>query len=96
MKKVTYTLDSETIDTLERTAERLSRPKSQVVREAIRFYGEEVDRLSVEERDTMLRLFDELTARIPQRPRAEVERELETLKRARRSGGRGGQPETDG
>lgn len=96
MRKVTYTLDPETIDTLERTAERLSRPKSQVVREAIRFYGEEVDRLSVEERDTMLRLFDELTARIPLRPRAEVERELEALKRARRSGGRGGQPEADG
>ena len=45
MKKFTYTLDEDTVAALERAAERLSRPKSQVVREAIRFYGEHLDRL---------------------------------------------------
>jgi len=88
MIKVTFTLDDGTIASLERTASRLSKPKSQVVREAIRFYGEQADRLPDEERERMLRLFDEVTARIPGRPRTEVENELSATARARRSGGR--------
>ena len=88
MIKVTFTLDDGTVASLERTAARLSKPKSQVVREAIRFYGEQADRLSNEEREEMLKLFDEVTAGIPHRPRAEVEEELAEVRRARRSGGR--------
>jgi len=88
MIKVTFTLDDSTIASLERTAARLSKPKSQVVREAIRFYGEQTDRLSDEEREEMLKLFDEVTASIPHRPRVEVEKELAEVRRARRSGGR--------
>ena len=88
MIKVTFTLDDGTIASLERTAARLSKPKSQVVREAIRFYGDQTDRLSDEEREEMLKLFDAVTASIPQRPRVEVERELAEVRRARRSGGR--------
>ena len=88
MNKFTFTLDEDTVAALERVSERLSRPKSQVVREAIRFYGERVDRLSAEERNRMLALFDEATAALPDRPRAEVEEELEEVRRARRSGGR--------
>lgn len=88
MKKVTYTLDDDTVAHLDRMARRLSKPKSQVVREAIRFYGEEVDRLSDEERDQMLEVFDEVTARIPNRSRADVNAELEAVGKARRSGGR--------
>jgi metal-responsive CopG/Arc/MetJ family transcriptional regulator len=95
MKKVTYTLDEETLDTLERMAERLDRSKSQVVREAIKLYGEEVDRLSDEERDAMLRLFDEVTAAIPNRSRDEVKEELAEVTRARRHGGRRTEPEKD-
>ncbi len=86
MIKVTFTLDDGTIASLERTASRLSKPKSQVVREAIRFYGEQADRIPDEERERMLRLFDEVTAEIPERPRAEVERELSEVARARRFG----------
>jgi len=89
MIKVTFTLDDGTVASLERTAARLSKPKSQVVREAIRFYGEQTDRLSEEEREEMLKLFDEVTASIPHRPRAKVEEELAEGRRARRSGGRG-------
>jgi hypothetical protein len=65
MDKFTFTLDEETVAALEGAAERLVRPKSQVVREAIRFYGKHVDRLSSEERDRMLALFDHLTAVLP-------------------------------
>lgn len=88
MIKVTFTLDDGTVASLERTATRLSRPKSQVVREAIRFYGEQIDQLSDAERDQMLRVFDKVTDLIPDRPRAEVEDELAEVNRARRSGGR--------
>lgn len=88
--KVTFTLDDETVSALERLAERLSRPKSQVVREAIRVYGKQADRLTDEERDAMLGAFDELTKRIPGRPRGEVEKELAAARKARREGGRRG------
>lgn len=90
MKKVTFTLDEDTVGYLDRTAERLSMPKSQVVREAIRIYGEQAGRLSSEERERMLRVFDEVTEGIPERPREEVEAELEEVREARRGGGRGG------
>lgn len=85
MKKVTYTLDDETVADLERIAERLSKPKSQVVREAIQLYRQEMGRLTGEERDEMLRAFDRLVAKIPKRNRGEVEQELEEIRRARRS-----------
>jgi hypothetical protein len=45
-------------------------------------------RLTEEERDRVLDVFDETTARIPDRPRAEVEAELEAVRNARRAGGR--------
>lgn len=86
--KVTFTLDDETVAYLGRTAQRLGLPKSQVVREAIRLYGEQAGLLSVEERDRALALFDEVTEAIPQRPREAVERELAEIRRARREGGR--------
>lgn len=95
MKKVTYTLDEETLAWVDRLAERLSKAKSQVVREAIRFYGQEMGRLSQEERERMLGLFDEVTAGIPTRPRGEVEKELAEVREARRVGGRGGAKELD-
>jgi hypothetical protein len=94
MKKVTFTLDEPTVAYLERTAERLGMPKSQVVREAIRVYGEQAARLSTAERDRMLRVFDEVASEIPDRPRREVERELEEIRESRRSGGRRGADRT--
>ncbi|MCJ7630715.1 MAG: ribbon-helix-helix domain-containing protein [Longimicrobiales bacterium] len=88
MIKFTFTLDDETVGALERAAACLGRPKSQVVREAIRQYGEQLDRLPDEERDRMLELFDEVTSGLPERSRSDVERELAEVRRARRSGGR--------
>lgn len=86
--KVTFTLDAATIARLNQAAERLAKPKSQVVREAIRDYAERTGRLSEVERRRMLRAIDEMVARIPTRPQSEVDRELRELRAARRSGGR--------
>ena len=90
MIKVTFTLDDETVAYLGRTAERLGMPKSQVVREAIRLYGDQAGALSTEERDRMLAVFDEVTRGIPDRPREAVDRELAEVRAARRAGGRRG------
>lgn len=89
MIKATFTLDEETASYLDRTAKRLRMPKSQVVREAIRLYGEQAGRLSSEERARLLDLFDDVTAQIPDRSRAEVEQELDEVSVARKHGGRG-------
>ena len=89
MIKVTFTLDEDTAAYLGRMAERLGMPKSRIVREAIRVYGEQAGRLSGEERARLLGVFDELTDRIPDRPREQVERELDDARRAREEGGRG-------
>ena len=88
MIKVTFTLDDDTVSYLERTAERLSKAKSQVVREAIQLYGEQMGRLTEEERDRVVAVFDEVTEAIPDRRREEVTAELEEVRRARRTGGR--------
>jgi hypothetical protein len=90
MIKVTFSLDDESVAYLERIAGRLRMPKSQVVREALRVYGEQMDRLSDEERERLLDVFDRVTPGIPARPRSEVDRELEAIRSARRKGGRGG------
>jgi hypothetical protein len=88
MIKVTFTFDESTVAYLSRTAARLGLPKSQVVREAIRVYGEQMDRLSDAERERLLEVFDEVTASIPERPRREIDAELAELRRSRRKGGR--------
>lgn len=87
-RKATFTFDDATVRLLARTAKRLGKPKSQVVREAIHDYGERVGRLAERERLRLLRAFDELVPAIPERPVAEVERELEEIRAARRGGGR--------
>ncbi|MGH9519178.1 MAG: ribbon-helix-helix protein, CopG family [Terriglobales bacterium] len=81
--KVTFTLDEETIERLKRAAARTRRPKSQVVREAIRDYEARGDRLSEEERQSRLAILREIAALPPTRPQREVERELADLRRRR-------------
>ena len=88
MIKMTFTLDEDAVRQLDRAAQRLSLPKSQVVREALRVYGEEIGRLSEEERQSTLDRFDEVVPVIPDRPREEVERELAEVRSSRRGGGR--------
>lgn len=89
MIKVTFTLDEETVAELERTAERLQRPKSRVVREAVREYAARADRLTDAERQRLLSALDDALRRVPERPATEVDAELAMLRQARSEGGRG-------
>ena len=88
MVKVTFTVDEETLATLQQTARRLAKPQSAIVREAIREFGARAGRLGEEERRTMLRAIDALLARRPGRPAAAVNRELAQVRAARKRGGR--------
>ena len=88
MVKVTFTLDEETIGSLRRTSARLSKPQSQVVREAVLDYAARVGRLSETERVRMLDTFDTLVPAIPSKPVRSVDRELREIRAARRIGGR--------
>jgi predicted transcriptional regulator len=86
--EVTFTLDEETVHRIEDAAERLAKPKSQVVREAVAEYHGRIDRLSESEIQARLKIFDTMIALIPARPQREVDAELEEIRQARRSGGR--------
>jgi predicted transcriptional regulator len=86
--KVTFTLDEGTVGKLSETAKRLSKPKSQVVREAIEDYHAKSDRLSEAERLRMLRALREFMASPPTRSDREVDQELRELRSSRRTGWR--------
>jgi len=86
--KVTFTLDAETVNRVQRASERLCLPKSQIIREAVQEYYQRIGRLSETERARMLRAIDEMMARPPSRPAREVDQELRSIRQARRSGGR--------
>lgn len=88
MVKMTFTLDDDTVLRLRTTALRLSKPQSQVVREAVQDYAARVGRLSEGERLRLLQTFDEIVDRIPARSADKVDRELRELREARRSTGR--------
>jgi len=88
MVKVTFTLDDQTVARLRQAAERLNKPQSQVVREAVRDYADRVGRLSEHERLSMLSALDAIVKRKPTRSTADVDRELREIRVARRSGGR--------
>ncbi len=88
MVKVTFTLDDATVARLRRAAERLARPQSQVVREAIRDFSDRIGRLSERERLHLLQVFDDLVPKIPRRPAWAVDAELKAIRAARRQGGR--------
>ena len=90
VKKVTFTLDDITIRRLEDASERLRKAKSEVVREAIADYHERTGRLSEVERRRMLSVLDRLATSPPTRPSAEVDREIDAIRAARKSGGRAG------
>ena len=86
--KVTFTLDRATVALLRRAAQRLSKSRSEIVREAIRDYSDRIGKLSERERLRMLEIFDDVVPRIPTRPLSEVEDELKEVRSARRGGGR--------
>ena len=86
--KVTFSLAPETVGMLNDAAERLSKPKSEVVRDAIQDYYACIDRLSEAERVRMLAAFDELSSKLPARTDEDLRRELEEIRAGRRRGGR--------
>jgi predicted transcriptional regulator len=90
MVKVTFTLDEQTIARLNETAQRLSKPKSEVVREAIEDYHVKSDRLSEAERQRLLKVAREYALLPPTRPSVERDRELRELRISRRRGWRPG------
>ena len=89
VRKVTFTLDDETIRRLASTAERLRKPKSEIVREAISDYHDRAGRLSEAEKQRLLGGIRDLVPSIPRRPARAVDDEIEAIRTARRSGGRG-------
>ena len=82
--KVTFTLDEATITRLNNAAERLAKPKSEIVREAIHDYHERIGKLSETERLRMLAILDRIAKRPQTRSQAEMEAELKEIRRARR------------
>lgn len=88
MVKVTFSIDEDTAQTLKTTAERLHKPQSLVVREAIAEYAARAGRLTEAERRRMLKTMDQIVRQPATRPQAAVRRELAQVRRARRQGGR--------
>jgi hypothetical protein len=88
MVKVTFTFDDQTVATLRKTASRLKKPQSAVVREAIHDYAARSDRLNEDERKHMLKVFDRMVSRIPVGSQAEADAEIAEIRAARRTGGR--------
>jgi predicted transcriptional regulator len=88
MVKVTFSLDDETVARLRRTAERLGKAQSHVVREAVAEYAARADRLSEGERARLLGVLDALAARPAGRSAREVDVEIRAIRAARRRGGR--------
>ena len=88
MVKVTFSLDDATVAELRRTAARLKKPQSQVVREAVAEYSGRTDRLSEAERRRMLAVIDRWKHAKPTRSQAENDAEIAEIRAARRTGGR--------
>lgn len=86
--KATFTFDDATIAELNDAAARLSKPKSEIVREAIHQYHGRIGKLSDSERLRMLAALDEFAKLPPTRTQREMEAELAEIRRARRHGGR--------
>ena len=88
MVKVTFTLDDATVDELRRTAARLRKPQSQVVREAVAEYGARSDKLTERERLRILAILERLKRTKPTRPQADADAEIAEIRAVRKLGGR--------
>ena len=84
MVKVTYSLDDATVRRIRRAAERLGKPQSHVVREAVAEYDARTDRLSEAERLRMLEVLDRWRKEHVPRSRESIEAELREIRLSRR------------
>jgi hypothetical protein len=92
MARVTFSLDDLTVARIRQTAARLGKAQSHVVREAVADYAARAGRLSEQERSHALRVLERLREAKPTRPLADVDRELRSIRTARRAGGRRHRP----
>lgn len=86
--KVTYSVDDETVERIDRLARRLGLSRSRVVREAVAEYAARVGRLTAAERDRLLQVMDEVMQGSVTGSAAAVDREIAAIRAARRAGGR--------
>ena len=93
MVKLTFSVDEATAQTLKKTAERLRKPQSMVVREAVAEYAARAGRLTESERRHLLKAVDKMMAQPTTRAQSEVARELRAVRRPRRQGGHRHLPE---
>ena len=88
MTRVTFSLDTTTVDRIRKTATRLRKPQSHVIREAVAEYAARADRLSDGERLRALSVLERLRTSPPTRSADAVDRELQEIRASRRQGGR--------
>lgn len=88
MARATFSLDEATIAEIKRTAQRLKKPQSQIIREAVADFAARADRLSERERLRVMQLLTALQRAKPTRAEKDVDRELADIRAARRGGGR--------
>ncbi len=88
MVKATFSLDDETMEQIRRTAARLGKAQSHVVREAVAEYAARTDRLSERERLHLLGVLEKLSATPVSRAARAVDQEIRAVRSARRHGGR--------
>jgi predicted transcriptional regulator len=88
MVKVTFSLDDDTVAQIRRTADRLGKAQSHVVREAVTEYAARTDRLSERERQHLLGVLEGLGQRQPTRIARAVDEEIAGVRATRRQGGR--------
>jgi len=88
MVKVTFSLDDDTVAHIRRAADRLRKPQSQVVREAVAEYAARTDRLTERERQQLLGVLESLGDKAPTRSARAVDDEIAGVRTARRGGGR--------
>ena len=89
MVKVTFSLDDETMAQIRRTAARLGKAQSHIVREAVAEYAARTDRLSERERLQLLAVLEKLDGTPISRTARAVDREINAVRTGRRRGGRG-------
>ena len=88
MVRATFSLDEATIAAIKRTAARLRKPQSHVVRDAVVDYAARTDRLSERERLHLMGVLEGLRHKRPTRQATVVDAELRSLRSARHDGGR--------
>ncbi|HXG54949.1 MAG TPA: ribbon-helix-helix protein, CopG family [Vicinamibacterales bacterium] len=83
-RKLTFSVDDATVRTLRATAERLGKPQSMVVREAVAEYAARAGQLTDAEQRRLLKIVDAMTQAPVARSRATMTRELREIRAARR------------